>query len=327
MSEWNNLPANDPDLLLAKNYGNRINFQDEQLLVEEPLLKLLYRLRTDSTQSEENIIVRNKDLSWNFIQHEIQSSLRTKSVKITSIHNPQTRFWLVAAIIIITLTSLFVIQRSMINGMELIASAGDNVSEIILTDGSKVLLRPGSELFLIDVTENQHIYSINGEALFEVEKNLERNFVVESEIGRVIVTGTKFNLRNRNRIAEIFLIDGNVIFETTDKSQSVALLPGEASIINASNQLTDPFEFDAAEIISWTENRLTFKDRTLESILIELESHFNIEIQAPDSTLQEVLGGSIQLEDVKQSLEDLGVVLNGQFVQVNESTFEFKSGQ
>ena len=87
MSEWNNLPANDPDLILAKNYGGYINTTNGQILFGDPFLKLLDRVRTDYTQSEENIFVRDKDLSWNHIQHEIQASRRTKSVKITSIHN------------------------------------------------------------------------------------------------------------------------------------------------------------------------------------------------------------------------------------------------
>ena len=326
MSEWKNLPESDLDLQLAKNYGEYIS-KDAQLQIGDPLIKLLDRLRIDSNQTEDLIFVSNKDTTWKYIEHEIQAASKPKSVKITSIHQPLTRYWLVAAIIIITLTSLFLIQRSLKSNAELIAYADVNVTEIILIDGSEVLLRPGSELYLIEVSETQHTYSINGEALFKVAKNPDRKFVVDSGIGRVIVTGTKFNLRNRNQVAEVFLIEGNVIFETADKSQSIALLPGEASSINESQQLTNPFEFDSIEITSWTENRLTFSDRTLESILVELETHFDIQILAPDSTLQVVLGGSIQLDEVKQSLDDLGMVLDGHFVLVDESTYEFKAGQ
>ena len=44
----------------------------------------------------------------------------------------------------------------------------------------------------------------------------------------------------------------------------------------------------------------------------------------PDKIEQITLGGSVALEAPEQSLQDLGTVLGGEFIQIDDQTYQFR---
>lgn len=324
MTNQTSLPENDLDLKLAEEYGTMHESQHVMDNSSDSLLTILFNVRRESIKLEENILVTGKQEVWNQVQAETSKTSNPTTSKISFITSVQSKYWMAAALIMITLTSIFFIQQALQNRPQLIASADTQIASIILSDGSQVTLRPGTQLFRLSETTFEQAYALDGEAYFEISKNLHRKFMVETGGARVVVTGTTFNLRNRGKTAEVFLIEGSVSFETLNRSQSVQLAPGEASSINPSSDSIQTFSFDPSEVIGWTKQRLIFNNRTLKSIIEELEDHYQISIQIPDSSMSEILGGSIQLDDVTQSLNDLGVVLDGNFVKIADSIYEFR---
>ena len=326
MSNEKNLPEGDADLRLAKQYGEVRKSGKSESELDDPLIRILSAARDEDQNRAADIPVRGQERSWTKIQQAISESAeeKSKNAKIFSLQSGQKWYWVAAAILLIAFSSILLIQQSF-TGPELIAEAGTTVTAVELKDGSNVKLRPKSKLYQLAATPENHEYSLTGEALFEVQTDPERTFSVEAGNGRVVVTGTRFNLSDRDQRSATYLIEGSVIFETTDRDQSVQLSSGEAAVISPEGRLLEPFTFEADEITGWTENRLNFRERTAASILAELEFHFNITIEAPEETKQEVLGGSIPLESAEQSLNDLSVVLGGRFVQTGENSYEFRS--
>jgi len=326
MTANNNIPDNDRDLQLSKAYDEVMSGRIEPSKIDDPLFKLLQQAKTYQQERDRSITVREKEKARKSIFDQInlsdENSNNTGKTNIYSLS--QNRWiWAAAAAALILFTSIFLLRQTTQIEPTLIADAGENITTVELQDGSSVTLRPNSQLYQNDISDQQLSYSLSGEALFEVTHNPDREFRVETTDGRVRVLGTTFNLNERNNKTNVYLIEGKIAFETVDLNLSVTLSAGEGATIE-DLQLSEPFRFEESNITSWTQNRLTFSDRSAGSITDELEFHFGINIEMEENMRSEVLGGSITLEDREQSLKDLEVVLDGSFVQIDENRYRFQ---
>lgn len=326
MTNTNNIPENDRDLQLSRTYDNVVNGQLELSQVDDPLFKLLQETKVYQQESARNIAVRDKDEARQSIFDQInqaeQDQVNSQSANIYSLTRRKW-IWAAAAVALILFTSIFLLRQTSQVEPTLIADAGASITPVELQDGSTVTLRPNSQLYQNETADEQLSYSLSGEALFEVTHNPGREFLVETTEGRVRVLGTTFNLSERNSETSVYLIEGLIAFETADLNQSVTLSAGEAATIR-DLQLSDPFRFEETLVTSWTQSRLTFSERSAGSIADELEFHFVIEIEMDEITRSEILGGSITLEDREQSLQDLEVVLGGNFNRIGENRYQFQ---
>lgn len=325
--ERNKFEGNDPDSSLSRAYKNILNNSESEADIEDPLFQALLKAREEDRSSKERIPVQGKDSAWRVIEKTIQSDTSDDKRGANINRMWPRKQWLraAAAILLIVSASLMLIWQSGDSGPVLVAEAGTSVEIVELRDGSTVYLRPNSSLYELSDTETTHSYSLSGEALFEVESSPDRTFSAEAGSGRVVVTGTQFNLNDRDERTTVHLIEGAVRFETIDGSRAMNLSPGEAAVIDADLQLSEILAFNTDEITDWTRNRLTFREREAGSIFSELEFHFGIHIEAPADIEQETLGGSIQLNSAEQSLEDLGIVLGGSFEQVDKTEYRYRS--
>jgi len=326
MTSNNNIPENDRDLLLSKVYGEVVSGLVEPSEVDDPLFKLLQEAKAYQRESDRSIAVIDKEEARKSIFDQInrsgQDDSNPDSANIYSLSRKRW-IWAAAAVALILFTSIFLLRQTTQIEPTLLADAGESITMVELQDGSNVTLRPNSQLYQNEITDQQFSYSLSGEALFEVTHNPDREFRVETSEGRVRVLGTTFNLSERNSKTDVYLIEGRIAFETVDLNQSVTLTAGEGATIQ-DLQLSEPFRFEETNVTSWTQSRLTFSERSAGSILDELEFHFGIEIEMEESMRSEILGGSITLEDREQSLNDLEIVLGGTFVQIDENRYRFQ---
>lgn len=323
MSKHNQIPENDPDLILARQFGEFLIDKERASSISDPLFEVLHKAQKSSKKSMNELPVRGQSSAWDRIQESITND--EDSTKATIYAMPTIKKWYLAAaaLAIIVFSSILYIQQTSVSTPQLLAESGSSLSHIELIDGSSVTLRPNSSLYKLSINDDSHAYSITGEALFDVEASADRVFSVEAGAGRVVVTGTRFNVNDRDQKSTVYLLKGAVTFESKDNNQVVHLTPGEAASIDSQNHLFEQTTFEADQITGWTQNRLTFRDREVSSIISELEFHFNIEIVAPAQIRNELLGGSITLERAEQSLRDLGVVLDGNFVETEDSVYQF----
>ena len=327
-SDTFNIPENDPDKKLSDDFADILENRKNAADINDPLFGTLLNARSADQQCRQDIPVRGKESSWNSIMKTIgedQSASKSGTqTTITRLHTRRTWLKAAAAIILTAFSSLLLVQQ--FSGTEPVplAESGASIETVTLADGSSVTLRPNSALYQLPAETDERSYALSGEAIFDVVSIPDRTFSVEAGSGRVVVTGTRFNLIDRNQTAQVYLFEGSVRFETVDGTTSVNLAPGEASEIDPSMQIVQPFNFEEDLVTGWTRNRLMFRDRQAGSIFDELEFHFNIQITAPDDVTSEYLGGTIQLDSAEQSLEDLGIVLGGSFEQTEQNVYVFK---
>lgn len=324
MTEMNSLPENDQDLMLARAYGRVMEENREVQEIRDPLFVRLSAARSYADRLEAEVRVDESSEVWNALESAISVGPQRTSAGIYELL-PSMRWISAAAAVLFAAASLFLYLYLQHDSPVLIAEAGEQLTIVELADGSSVQLRPNSKLFLLAVPDGDHSYLLTGEALFDVVSNPDRRFMVDAGNGRVVVLGTRFNIRDYAGETRVYLFEGQVRVETADGSRAIILAPGEGSVIGQDFEITGPYPVSEQEATGWTEDRLIFNSREAGSIFRELEFHFGITIEAPERIRREIMGGSITLDNAEQSLGDLASVLGGYFEDAGSSVYRFRS--
>lgn len=232
---------------------------------------------------------------WTQIERRIQphsASPRLPKISlpvITAPRIPLRRFAAVAAVFLIAIFGAIWIYQSQHDKPQLIiAEAGNkNSHEVVLPDGSTVILRKGSTLAYQDDFAEREV-ALNGEGFFDVTHDEARPFSVTAGNGTIRVLGTKFNVKTaENASVELYVEEGRVAFApTTRKYDAKIFSEGQAGILlHVSGAEVERTAAHGQNVTSWINGKLVFDHVTLDHVLIDLTRHFSVPIQVADSAL------------------------------------------
>lgn len=162
--------------------------------------------------------------------------------------------------------------------IQLKASKGEK-SQAILADGSLVWLNSQTTL-KYDALHPRQI-TLDGEAFFEVEKDIDHPFEVITASGmKVIVTGTKFNLRSfaGEPFVETTLEEGEVLIEGSDNKQQAQLEAGQQAQYTIRNNSTSVRNVSPELYSLWKNNELRFTDISFGELVPRIERWFGVTI-------------------------------------------------
>lgn len=224
------------------------------------------------------------------------------------------RTWSVAAVAIvllglITVTAYWQGSRQIqSNFSDIVVEAPlGSKTKLTLPDGSTVWLNAGSKMVYsqgFGVSDRR--LAFQGEGYFEVEKNDEMPFLVQTHDVNVTVVGTKFNFRNypEDEEAVVELLEGKVALENQLKGEVVRYLsPNEKMVLHKATGEMDITSAKVKEATLWTENILLFDEDLLPDIVRELERSYHVQIE-------------IENEDLKQTR------FYGQFNQLEQNIYD-----
>lgn len=195
----------------------------------------------------------------------------------------------------------------------LVAVAADGiVKEVMLPDGTKVWLNNLAILkYPRDFSEKERNVYLEGEAYFEVTKNRNKPFIVQSDAMRVRVLGTTFNFKSDKhcRIAEATLIEGEIEVKGNKEEGQIILAPGQRAELNKSNGRLTVKQVDAKLDAVWHDNLIPFRKADIFTITKALERFYDVKIiLSPDiragKTYSGVLKRKSTIDSVLSSLQN-----------------------
>ncbi len=212
----------------------------------------------------------------------------------------------VAALLALVAFIWLLLTRDQVLEPELIAHTGSEKQTVTLLDGSRVTLRPHTELHRITENDTGQVYRVSGEGYFEVVPERQRQFVVMTNDARVTVTGTRFTVGTWDRHTRVFLEQGSVMMSLADSSFETILQPGETGEVIDRSVATST-EIPSEAHLGWLNDVLVLDKRPLASIIREIRQHFNVLIVVSSDLADVELSGTLILDDPRQILEDLAV--------------------
>lgn len=142
--------------------------------------------------------------------------------------------------------------------------------QLVLPDGTKVWLNAASSLrYPTRFAGNERRVVIEGEAYFEVVKNKQKPFIVQTSTDRIIVTGTQFNVNayQDEPFVKTSLVEGAVLVNNK------LLKPGQACFNN------NIIKTNTDQDIAWKNGYFNFNNLDLPTMMRQLERWYNIETQ------------------------------------------------
>ena len=151
---------------------------------------------------------------------------------------------------------------------------------LLLADGTAVHLNAGSELrYPVAFAAAERKVHLKGEAWFEVAKDAERPFYVETDEVSIRVYGTAFNVNTHGlRATETVLVEGEIGISGKGGTGERRMRPGQlASCEHHSGEVTFR-QVDVRKYTAWKNGEFCFNDDTLEEILEELGRWYDVKV-------------------------------------------------
>ncbi|WP_352420966.1 FecR domain-containing protein [Proteiniphilum sp.] len=167
---------------------------------------------------------------------------------------------------------------------------GERVS-MVLPDGTQVRLNSESVLsYQQNFGHSDRCISFTGEGYFEVAKDAEKQFQIQTQYLHVKVLGTTFNLSvyEEDKILELALISGTVEVSTNHEPvQTAQLYPNEKALFDTqTKQLTIAKSVNQNET-AWLENKLVFRSEPLKEVLRQIGRQYGVAVEMEMAELEE----------------------------------------
>lgn len=142
-----------------------------------------------------------------------------------------------------------------------------------LPDASRVTLNTDSRVAARFTAKERLITLDRGEALFEVSRDPNRPFIVQTHVGKVTALGTKFVVRDRGSSMEVTLLEGKILVDPEKNGQtSFIMTPGQrVRIGTAGTALVDKPSLDA--VTAWRRGGLVLQDMSAVAAVGEMNRY------------------------------------------------------
>lgn len=198
--------------------------------------------------------------------------------------------------------------------------------KVILPDGTKVILNAGSYLrypqrFQKDVRNIE----FKGEAYFEVAKNKDCPFIIQSQEYRVRVLGTTFNLNNYvdSEELQLTLCTGKVLMNFGE--EQLKLSPGEQLVVDKNNMSLGREPVNTQNYMLWMKNKLYFNHTPVQEVVRRLERVYNCSIKFDQNRVfNNCLSGTHDNKSLEAVLKSIRLATGIKYRKENNSYVLYK---
>lgn len=198
------------------------------------------------------------------------------------------------------------------------------IKEITLIDGTVILLGPKSEINYAIAEEQRDIVLISGSAFFDVNSN-GSPFIVKANETRVRVTGTAFDMQNRNENTVVSVAEGEVVvshpiqnkYKSKNKQKQFnsaidnalritrTLNAGNYIVASKTEGLSRVETIDIDKIGAWKTGQLVFLNASLKEIIQEINRYSDVPITINPQLEILTLSATFDANNIDQILDTL----------------------
>ena len=282
----------EKNYILAKWLNNDLTEEELAEFKASPDFEKYEKIKNYSAQLKVSDFDEAKVLE-NIISHK----------KVTPKVIPLYKNWMfrVAAILVLALGVTFTVQNFSTETQY--ASNGERTT-FSLPDNSEVVLNAGSAIKYKkwNWDNNRHL-KLEGEAYFKVAKG--KKFEVATDLGKVTVLGTQFDVKARKNRFDITCFEGRVKVNYKDKE--IILTPGKSVAFENGKQVNIMVDTQKPD---WLENKIAFNKENLSNILDEIQRQYNVSISVETKYSDELFTGKIPLDNLDVALQIIATTYN-----------------
>ena len=143
---------------------------------------------------------------------------------------------------------------------------------VALPDGSVIDMNSRSRVQVRYEKNRRAIELTEGEAMFSVEHDTGRPFVVEAGNGKVTVTGTRFDVRRDPTQTRVAVEQGTVKVQGQG-ADFITVTAGLGTRIDAQGVVAAAYAINPEELTAWRSGKLVFNNASLSEVVAEVSRY------------------------------------------------------
>ncbi len=183
------------------------------------------------------------------------------------------------------------------------------LKQMTLSDGSKLIMNSNTALSIDYNDKNRKITLHHGEAYFDVAKDKQRPFYVQTAYGNVRALGTEFDIKSRGDTVAVTVFEHAVKISLNNGGIMESLPEGKQLSFN-NQKILSSHTVNLSRTQSWRQQQIIFLDKPLAEVLVELSYYRSGVIMITDKTINaltvtgifDTQDTNIALKTIEQSL-------------------------
>jgi ferric-dicitrate binding protein FerR (iron transport regulator) len=202
--------------------------------------------------------------------------------KVVSMRSRAMRWWMAsAAAIILVVAGIWMFNGPKPNSIQ---TQYGEVSAKVLPDGSEVTLNAHTSISYgkgWQEGQEREVW-LKGEAYFHVKKTPQKSrFIVHTDRFDIIVTGTQFNVINRDGKTSVLLNEGSVTIKGKD-GKEIKMVPGDY-VEMKDNAPEKTLPQHVGSITAWKEKKMSFDSTSIQDVAKMIEDTYGVKVQVEPS--------------------------------------------
>ncbi len=294
----------DEDYKLAKWLNNELTAEELAEFKQNPDFALYEKIKENSARLKTPAFDQDKMLS-----NVVATKKATKVVKLQ-----QNWFAPIAAVLVIAFgLSFFIVNnfKEKYYGTKL-------TQTVSLPDNSEVIVNKNSYIeYKTFFWKNNRAIDLKGEAYFKVAKG--KTFEVNTNLGKVTVLGTQFNVNSKDNTFEVTCYEGKV--KVNYKNHELILTKGMLVTFENDSKKEGKTTLSMPKWASY-EEEMSFTNQNLKTIIADIENTYNVTIKTNTIATEQLFTGKLPSNNLDVALQIIASTYHLQIKKSNETSFE-----
>jgi ferric-dicitrate binding protein FerR (iron transport regulator) len=232
-------------------------------------------------------------------------------------------FWKAAASIVLIIGAGLIAYSHLSTPKTETHVASQEAIEATVETSTQISLNRNSRITCTDNRKNgSYNVHLEGEAYFDVEKNPQRTFLIDTKNVTVTVRGTSFDVCEESDKTTVTVTSGNVEVTNHADNQTIGNLTRGKQLVCHADGKMEVSDVDNFNCIAWKLRKLEFNDQTVEEIMQQLTKAYNIRYQIADDVRDAKLTGTFEQQDVEAVLNVIAQALDLSIAQDTDGTWQ-----
>lgn len=294
----------EEDYKLAKWLNNELTTEELAEFKQNPDFALYEKIKENSARLKTPEFDQDK-----MLDNVVSTKKETKVVKLQ-------QNWLarIAAVLVIGLGLSFFIVNNFTEKYY-----GTSFTQAVnLPDNSEVIVNQNSQIeYRKFFWKNNRKIDLKGEAYFKVAKG--KTFEVNTNLGKVTVLGTQFNVKSDKNKFEVTCYEGKV--KVNYKNEELILTKG--MLVTFENESKTKGK-TTLQKPNWTSNNveISYTNQALNNIITDIEKTYNVTIKTNTIKTEQLFTGKIPSDNLDIALQIIASTYHLQIKKSNETSFE-----
>lgn len=199
-------------------------------------------------------------------------------------------YWAAAAAVLVTVVGVQAWRgtRAPAGVERTVATRTGQLDTVALSDGSKVMLAPGSSMTVAaSFDRGDRVVTLRGAAFFEVQHDAAHPFTVRANDAEIRDIGTAFSVNTDARGGvSVSVTHGSVAMRPANVAAqpSIELRAGDRGVL-ANGNVAVTRGTVTPDDVAWTRGQLSYRDTPLSEVQGDLKRWYGITLQIADSSL------------------------------------------